>query len=203
MANTKVEFELETSEFGDEEIRIISKCLSIEKSEINNILIKLTKTALMEYIKMFKEKGLPTRADEVMQERLFFLLSYYYKDRLPLESEISAIFQLTQSQSATLLRNTISRYRIKIQKYITNTLQAVIRSATKNKDTEYKVGDKYMTFKEKFEMVIKSRIILEELNRIISQQGPLLVQLAKKKGIASLYECPEDTYNLLKTVVGI
>ena len=52
-------------------------------------------------------------------------------------------------------------------------------------------------------MVIKSRIILEELNRIISQQGPLLVQLAKKKGIASLYECPEDTYNLLKTVVGI
>lgn len=191
MANTKVEFELETSEFGDEEIRIISKCLSIEKSEINNILIKLTKTALMEYIKMFKEKGLPTRADEVMQERLFFLLSYYYKDRLPLESEISAIFQLTQSQSATLLRNTISRYRIKIQKYITNTLQAVIRSATKNKDTE------------KFEMVIKSRIILEELNRIISQQGPLLVQLAKKKGIASLYECPEDTYNLLKTVVGI
>jgi hypothetical protein len=191
MANTKVKFELETSEFGDEEIRIISKCLSIEKSEINNILIKLTKTALMEYIKMFKEKGLPTRADEVMQERLFFLLSYYYKDRLPLESEISAIFQLTQSQSATLLRNTISRYRIKIQKYITNTLQAVIRSATKNKDTE------------KFEMVIKSRIILEELNRIISQQGPLLVQLAKKKGIASLYECPEDTYNLLKTVVGI
>ena len=161
------------------------------ESEINNILIKLTKTALMEYIKMFKEKGLPTRADEVMQERLFFLLSYYYKDRLPLESEISAIFQLTQSQSATLLRNTISRYRIKIQKYITNTLHAVIRSATKNKDTE------------KFEMVIKSRIILEELNRIISQQGPLLVQLAKKKGIASLYECPEDTYNLLKTVVGI
>ncbi len=50
--------------------------------------------------------------------------------------------------------------------------------------------------------LIKSKIILEELNSIISQQGPLLVQIAKKKGIASLYVCPEDTYNLLKKAVG-
>ncbi len=187
----KVKFELENSEFGEEEIRIISECLATQNTEINNVLANIAKTAFMEYIKMFKEKGLPTRAEEVMQERLFFLLSYYYKDRLPMESEISAIFQLTQSQSATLLRNTISRYRIKIQKYITNTLKTVICSAMKNQDTQ------------KFEMVIKSKIILEELNRIVSQQGPQLVQIAKKKGIASLYECPEDTYNLLKEKVGL
>ncbi len=143
MAKTKVEFELEPSEFSPEEIRIISECLGTKKTDISAVLANIAKTALMEYIKMFKEKGLPTRADEVMQERLFFLLSYYYKDRLPLESEISAIFQLTQSQSATLLRNTISRYRIKIQGYITNTLQAVIRSAKKN------------TENDQFEMVIK------------------------------------------------
>lgn len=191
MAKTKVEFELESSEFSSEEIRIISECLGTKKTDITSVLVNIAKTSLMEYIKMFKEKGLPTRADEVMQERLFFLLSYYYKDRLPLESEISAIFQLTQSQSATLLRNTISRYRIKIQGYITNTLQAVIRSAKKNEETD------------NYEMVIKSKIILEELNRIISQQGPLLVQIAKKKGIASLYNCPEDTYNLLKKAVGL
>lgn len=191
MAKMKIEFELEPSEFGSEEIRIISECLGTKKSDIEGVLADVTKTALMEYIKMFKEKGLPTRADEVMQERLYFLLVYYYKDRLPFESEISAIFQLTQSQSATLLRNTISRYRIKIQGYITNTLQAVIRSAQKNAETN------------QFEIVIKSRIILEELNRIISQQGPLLVQITKKKGIASLYICPEDTYDLLKEAVGL
>jgi ribosomal protein L22 len=191
MAKTKIEFDLESSEFSTEEIRIISECLSIKREDINSVLVKIAKTALMEYIKMFKEKGLPTRADEVMQERLFFLLLYYYIDRLPLESEISAIFQLTQSQSATLLRNTISRYRIKIQRYITNTLQAVIKSAKKNDETD------------NFEMIIKSKIILEELNRIIAQQGPSLVQISKKKGIASLYTCPEDTYNLLKKMVGL
>jgi len=191
MEKTKVEFELEPSEFSSEDIRIISECLGTKSTDLTLVLKKIGKTSLLEYIKMFKEKGLPTRADEVMQERLFFLLSYYYKDRLPLECEISAIFQLTQSQSATLLRNTISRYRIKIQGYITNTLQAIIRSAKKNKETEH------------YEMVIKSKIILEELNRIISQQGPLLVQIAKKKGIASLYDCPEDTYNLLKKAVGL
>jgi hypothetical protein len=191
MAKTKIEFELETNEFGPEEIRILTECLGIKKTEINNVIIDITKTSLMEYLKMFKEKGLPTRADEVMQERLFFLLLYFYKNRLPLESEISAIFQLTQSQSATLLRNTISRYRIRIQDFIGNTLRTVISSASFNDDTEL------------FEMVIKSKIILEELNRIISQQGPLLIQISKKKGIASQYLCPTDTYNLLKKSVGL
>jgi hypothetical protein len=191
MSLTKLEFDLDNSEFGTEEERIIAECLNVKKEDINIVLSKIAKTAFMEYVKMFKEKGLPTRADEVMQERLYFLLAFYFKDRLPLENEISSIFQLTKTQSATLLRNTIFKYRIRIQDYIINTIQNVLKSAKKNEDTN------------QYEMVIQSRIILEELNNIISQQGPTLVQINKKKGIASLYLCPEDTYKLLLKTVGL
>lgn len=77
---------------------------------------------------MFKEKGLPTRADEVQQERLFFLLTYYFQNKLPSEKELSPIFQLTQSQSKTLLRNTKSRYRTKISNFISNTLLETLKT---------------------------------------------------------------------------
>lgn len=53
--------------------KLIKECLGLTTTtELNTALTKLTKAAFMEYMKMFKEKGLPTRADEVQQERLFF-----------------------------------------------------------------------------------------------------------------------------------
>lgn len=154
--------------------------------ELENALKKLTKTALMEYLKMFKEKGLPTRADEMQQERLFFLLLHYYETKLPSENELSSIFQLTQSQSKTLLRNTKSRYRTKISTFIKNTLLATLNSATQTSVTD------------PYEFICTSPTIIEELNLIISQKGPTLEPIVKIRGLASKYSCAIDTYSLLQ-----
>lgn len=171
---------------------LIKECLSLSSNpELTAALTKICKTAFLEYCKMFKEKGIPTRADEVMQERLFFLLNHYYMDRLPSENEISTIFQLTPSQSRTLLRNTKSRYRTKITGFITNSLKAIIQPATKNNEND------------KYEFVCLSTVMIEELNLIISQKGPALEQINKIKGKSSKYECSEDTYDLLKAELGI
>lgn len=171
---------------------LIKDCLSLPNDpELGNALTKICKAAFLEYCKMFKEKGIPTRADEVMQERLFFLLNHYFINRLPSENEISTIFQLTPSQSRTLLRNTKSRYRTKITTFITNSLRAIIQSAIMNDETE------------KYEFVCLSGVLIEELNLIISQKGPTLEQINKIKGKASKFECAEDTYDLLKTELGI
>ena len=135
---------------------------------------------------MFKEKGLPTRADEVQQERLFFLLTHYFKNRIPSENELSSIFQLTQSQSRTLLRNTKSRYRTKISIFIKNTLRETLDSATqKDKNSPY-------------EFICTSPSTVEELNLIVSQKGPTLEPIKKIRSLASKYSCTIDTYNLLK-----
>lgn len=186
----QVKFELENTEFEEEEKRIITEIFDIENTKINRVLSNLAKTAIMEYINMLKKQGLPKKASEIMQDRLFYIISYYYKDKLPMESEISKIFKLVDSGSSTLLKNTISKYRSELKEIITKTLQTVIRSARRNEDTK------------KYEMEIKSKFILEELKAIITQHGPSLVQIRKRKGLASLYECPEDTYNLLKEKVG-
>jgi hypothetical protein len=166
---------------------LIQDCLGLAAAQVDPALKKLCKTAFMEYVKMFKEKGLPTRADEVQQERLFFLLNYFFENRLPSENEISSIFQLTPSQSKTLLRNTKSRYRTKISAFIKNTLLETLNSATQPNPT----GD--------YEFVCTSPTTVEELNSIISQKGPELQPIEKIRGLASKYTCAVDTYTLLQT----
>jgi hypothetical protein len=171
---------------------LIKDCLALTTNpELATALTKICKTSFLEYCKMFKEKGIPTRADEVMQERLFFLLNNYYMDRLPSENEISTIFQLTPSQSRTLLRNTKSRYRTKISIFINNSLKTILQSAAMNDETS------------RYEFVCLSSVMIEELNLIISQKGPTLEQINKIKGKSSKYECAEDTYDLLKAELGL
>jgi hypothetical protein len=182
---------------SDEELteihkKLIKDCLELNSNdELKEALERLTKAAFLEYCKMFIEKGLPTRADEVKQERLFFLLLHYFNNRLPEEREISTIFQLTASQSKTLLRNTKSRYRTKIQEFVKNSLKSNVEKAIWNEDTSM------------FDIVLTSTVILEELNTIISQKGSTLQSIQKVKGAAAKYQCPEDTYDLLKIELGI
>ncbi|HUI30370.1 MAG TPA: hypothetical protein VLX91_09140 [Candidatus Acidoferrales bacterium] len=165
---------------------IIKECLGLASdATLNAALKKLSKAAFMEYVKMFKERGLPTRANEVQQERLFFLLNHYFIDRLPGENEISSIFQVTPSQSKTLLRNTKSRFRTKIEKSIDNTLLQTLKSATQRED------------EGPYEFVCTSQSTIEELNSIVGQKGPTLEPIKKIKDLANKYICAVDTYNLL------
>lgn len=174
-------------EMSELDKNLIRECLGLTTiEELNEGLTKLMKAAFLEYLKMFKEKGLPTRAEEVLQERFFFLLEHYYIDRLPSENELSSIFQLTHSQSKTLLRNTKSRYRNKISSFIKNTLVETLSSAIQENP-----GDPY-------EFVCTSPSTIEELNLIITQKGPTLEPIYKIRGLASKYSCAESTFILLQ-----
>lgn len=116
-----------------------------------------------------------------------FFSIIFFKNRLPSENEISSIFQLTPSQSKTLLRNTKSRYRTKINTYIKNTLLATLNIAIQPNPG----GD--------YEFVCTSPTTVEELNSIISQKGPELQPIEKIRGLASKYTCAVDTYLLLQS----
>jgi hypothetical protein len=177
-----ISISISNQELSTQDKQLIKDCLGLTTAtELETALKKLCKASFLEYCKMFKEKGLPTRADEVLQERLFFLLNSYYIDRLPSENEISTIFQLNPSQSRTLLRNTKSRYRTKISSFINNTLLTTLTAATPNADASG------------YEFVCTSPTIIEEINLIVSQKGPTLEPIQKIRGLASKYICAVDT----------
>ena len=173
-------------DISTEDASLIRNCLSINTNEeYVEAIRRLLKTSIMEYKKMFKEKGLPTRADEVLQDRLFFLITFYYVNRLPNESEISSIFQLSSTQSKTLLKNTISRYRTRVTEQIRNTIYEVVRQGNRDE------------VKSQATMVIFSDNVLEQLNLIVSQYQPHFDKIARVRGSAGEYKCSLDTYNFL------
>jgi hypothetical protein len=173
------------NELSPDDITLIRESLGLTVAQTDDALAKLAKTAFMEYLKMFKEKGVPTRADEVQQERLFFLLKYYYENRLPSESEVSTIFQLSQSQSKTLLKNTKSRYRNKIGDFIKHTARNTLNTSAQNRDGNY-------------EFICTSPSTIDDLNAIVTQKGPELRPIERIRGMASKFLCEADTYNLLQ-----
>jgi len=138
---------------------------------------------------MLTEGGMPSRADETKQNRLLYLILFYFQSTLPTESQISTIFQLTQSQSKTLLKNVVSKYRHKIEKILNATMSEVIEQA------EFHDG--------LYLVVIQSDIVRDELDMLITQNEPTYKPITKKRGSAGQYEISEDSYNLLRGELGI
>jgi hypothetical protein len=182
-----ITFTLSATDLSTTDKALIKECLGLSTDqELEQAMQKLAKASLMEYVKMFRDKGLPTRADEVQQERLFFLLMHYFGNRLPDETIVSSIFQLTSSQSKTLLRNTKSRYRTRLVTRLKTTLLSIIQTATQQTPPD-----------GVYEFICLSSSNIEELNTIISQKGPTLEPVRKVRDSASKYCCAADTYNLL------
>lgn len=178
---------LSEADFDSNQKRLVREILGLaDDAALALALKKLFKAAALEYVNMFVERGMASRADEVRQDRLFFLIRHYYESRVPPESEISLMFQLTAAQSRTLFRNTRARYRTKIGIQVRKSAKYVVDHATKNKET----GN--------FEMLIESDVILEELNTVVRKKEPKFKPVHFKKDSSGQYEADGDTYELLK-----
>ena len=98
-------------------------------------------------------------------------------------------FQLTYSSAKTLLRNTISKYRIYLQEEINEAIKKVLRTASED------AGN--------FRLVLQSETIKDELNLFLIQNAPTLKKLLAEKGSAGVYVCPSDTIRFLRENYGI
>jgi hypothetical protein len=186
----RIEFDIEEIDISVTDRTIILQSLNIEDpTEIQGVLSKIAKCSLLEYRKMFIEKGLPTKAAEVMQERLFYLIKGYFHNRLPNEQEISTIFQLTSSGAKTLLKNTMSRYRIHLKNEIRDSIKIVLNNVA----LDGGVGT----------AIIQSSALKDEINTILTQKAPSLKKFTSVKDSSGQFSCPEDTINFLKNEFGV
>ncbi|MFD1775991.1 hypothetical protein [Paenibacillus rhizophilus] len=173
--------------FTEDEYRKLKILFRSENDhEYSEAVSKIVFAALTEYKEMLLGKGLPTRADEIKQHRLFHLVKHYFQGVIPNEAEVSSMFQLTESESKALIRNVRTRFRYQLEAEIFTTLKQIIESAELRTDA--------------YHVVIQSDNVIEELNRVISINAPHLDPISKVRGSARKYQISEDTYELLSGV---
>lgn len=152
--------------------------------QLEETLNNVVKASLSEYKEMFLGRGLPSRADEIQQHRLFYLIKYHFSGRLPSESEVSALFQLTQTRSKSLIRFVMTRFHYDLEEEVKNSLISTLESAEEDSEDGYRV-------------VIQSDNVLEELNRIISREAPDLDPVRKVPKMSRTFAISTDSHNKL------
>ncbi|MEK4186372.1 hypothetical protein [Paenibacillus sp. FSL L8-0494] len=180
-----IQVELSDDIFTQDEVGKLKKLFGTETDEsFIDAINAITAAAITEYKEMLLGKGLATRADEIKQHRLFHLVKHYFQGRIPTESEVSLMFQLTESESRALIRNVRTKFRYQLEEEVFSTLKLIVSSAVLS-------GSNYF-------VVIQSDNVLEELNRVISLNAPQLDPITKARGSARQYQISEDTYDLLR-----
>ena len=159
-----------------------------EKEDLKEDFKKVIPAALSEYIDMFIGRGFPSRNEEIRQDRLFNLIKYYYGGKFPSESEVSSMFQETQTRCKSLIRLVLTRYRYDLKEELENAIIDTI-CAVKHNDSEDDPA---------YHVTIPSGIIVEELNRILNKEVPTYLNVRKIPGTGIRYSISEASYCKLK-----
>ena len=187
-----IAIELPDDFFTDDERQKLKDLFKTQDdAEFSEALQKVLRAALSEYKDMFLGMGLPSRADEIRQHRLFHLIKHYFVDGMPSEAEVASMFQLTQSRSKSLIRFVMTRFRYNLEQEIHNTLKATVEQA------QFHDGS------HEYRVVIQSDNVLEELNRIIGAVAPNLDPVRKVRNMSRTYSISEDSYTVLCKHFGI
>ncbi|GHV64992.1 hypothetical protein AGMMS49587_18480 [Spirochaetia bacterium] len=177
----KIEFDRE--EFSPQDRATVCKKLGVADATLNDTLFKIANAAFHEYKTMILEHGIPATISELREERLAHLIRHYF-ERIPHESEIRPLFQLSASSCRTLLRNTISKNEMLFEDILNAKIQSILDAAVKAKNN--------------FRLEIQSDLIVQMFNNKITEKKPGLQKIQLLGGTAAMYECAADTMIFLK-----
>jgi hypothetical protein len=159
--------------------------LRVVRQKLEPHMQKMAKAAFAEYAEMLLGMQIASRADEIRERRVYYLIKHYYEDRIPLESELVSLFQLPESTCRRILRNIRAKFRNELEQEITNSVVNVLSKPEKNGDD--------------FRFIIRSDNVLEEIKQVVSTVAAGLDQVHKLKNSANVYVIPVDTYKALCT----
>lgn len=144
--------------------------------------------AVDEYVAMYLARATPASGSELRQLRLALLAERVFTDGLPDEETVAGLFQLTLPASRTLIRNTMTRYRTRLEASMNAAGKAVMDNADWAEDL--------------VEMSIPSASLVEAMNRVLARHRSDHVRISKKQGTVSVYTTAAASYTLLCQTYG-
>jgi hypothetical protein len=160
----------------------LAQILGCTIADLRERLEEVGVAALTEHTEMYLGRKVFTRGSDMREYRLFSLIKQRYKDRLPTEHEVSALFQTTASQSRSLLRAVVSKYQYELTEVIEAALEkAVVAMAQETEATND--DDWYLD--------AQSEYVVEALNHRIAAIDPSLGRLTERRHAMSSSRPPE------------
>ncbi|WP_223635291.1 hypothetical protein [Planococcus sp. 4-30] len=178
-------------ELNETELAIIKA--SLGKGENGNNLESLNgiaKAAFEEYLKLIVGQKVFTRGSDIKEYRLFLMTKYMFDGKVPSEDSVSKLFQLTHSESKSLIRSVMSKYQYEMSDMIKLSLKETLGSAEAIQ-TDQGTLDVY-------KVDIKTHNILIELNKILGHLDGAAPMIVKERGTFSTYVIKPTSYDKLK-----
>lgn len=166
---------------------VLGENLNIRNEE--DLIYKLNliaQASFSEYVDMIGGAGMPTKASDMMQDRIVYLIEHYFK-RFPNENELSQVFNITLTKSRSILTNLKATHRNKLKDVIKSEISSFLATGRDMKNDYWE----FQSF---------SKVIIQELNDLITLKSPGKALFKPKLDSAGKYLLHVDTYTFLKSI---
>lgn len=172
----------------------VSRLASILRCDEANLAAKLepyARAAMKEYVQMFLGKRVMRQASDVREQKLLLLIQEAFNNEIPDERKICKLFQVTPSQSRSLIRSVMSKYQYELETAINQSYVKVLQNCRQIEATN------------NYEVTIDSSIVAEGLNQLLAGINGKLPKIMRKTGTVSVYRVDIASYQHLHTELNI
>lgn len=161
---------------------LLKSILHCDDLELNNKLNKVAAASFEEYRKMILGQKVFTRGRDIIEYRLFIFIKYFFGGKIPEEQKICDLFQVTATETRSLIKSIMSKYQYELRDTIINSVKDEVEKIVKEENGEdYKIS-------------IQNQYIKDELNRILGTIDTSLPIIEKDKGTISTYIIKPSSY---------
>lgn len=194
MATFTVNFDFELSEEDERLLRNILSEIDPQRN-FEEILSDFGKASFEEYYRMFLGQKVFTRGSDFQEYRLFLIIKRALENDIANEELVSSLFQLTASQSRSLIRSVLSKYQYELHDALNNTLIKVLQDAqdvhsSGGRTSEYTID-------------VRNKSVVSELNQLLGNIDGNLPQITQKRGTYSKYLVSVASYRALCDKLGV
>lgn len=175
----------------DDEKVSLSKILGCSKADLPGQLAGFASADLEEYARMFLGEKVFKRGSDILEYRLLLLIQHAFDDLLPNEARISSLFQITTSQSRSLLRSIMSKYQYLLENALKKSALKAIKAATYKKD-----DDVWVT-------TFDSVNVVDALNLRLAQLDPKAAPILRQRDSVANYDIKPGSILILRDDLGI
>jgi hypothetical protein len=168
--------------------------LGCSSNGLGTTLDSYAEAAREEYVRMMLGQRVFTRGQDLLEYRLLLLIQHVFGGQLPTEQQISAVFQTTVSQSRTLLRSILAKYRYELDQATVATIRTLLANARMDPDDSDVADDENKTRL----LTINNANVVEEMNRRIVSIDPSLPPLVKKPLTGAVFKIKASSYKKLQ-----